>query len=127
MMNIRPIRNEDDLTWALAEIAPYFDQPPSTGSVEADRFDVLSVLIESYERRVHPMPPADPVGILHFAMESLGHTQAELAALLNSRPRASEVLAGKRPLTLEMIRTISEAWHIPAAALMAAPASARAA
>lgn len=122
-MNIRPIRTEDDLTWALAEIAPYFEQPPSPGSLEADRFDVLSVLIESYESRVHAMPAADPVDLLHFAIETLGHTQAELAALLRSRSRASEVLSGKRPLTLEMIRTISEAWRIPAASLMAAPAS----
>ena len=127
MMNVRPIRDEDDLTWALAEISPYFDRPPAPGSPEADRFDILSVLIESYEGRVHPMPDAEPAAILRFAMETLGHTQAELAALLNSRPRASEVLSGKRALSLEMIRTISEAWRIPAASLIGAPRSAQAA
>ncbi len=127
MMDVRPIRDDGDLTWALAEIARYFDHVPVQGSTEADRFDVLSTLIESYESRVHAVPPADPADVLRFAIETLGHSQAELADLLNSRPRASEVLSGKRPLTLDMIRAISTAWRIPAAALMAASTASQAA
>jgi HTH-type transcriptional regulator/antitoxin HigA len=52
--------------------------------------------------------------VLHFAVEELGHTQAELAELLGSRSRASEILARRRALTVEMIHKISEAWKIPA-------------
>jgi HTH-type transcriptional regulator/antitoxin HigA len=50
-------------------------------------------------------------------MESMGRTQSDLAKLLNSSPRASEVLNRKRQLTLDMIRTISENWKIPIEAL----------
>lgn len=127
MMDVRPIRSEDDLSWALAEIARYFDDQPRPGSAEADRFDVLATLIEAYESRMHAIPHADPVAVLRFAITSLGHTQSELGALLNSRSRASEILSGKRPLTLDMVAKISAAWRIPLSALVPAPAEPRAA
>ena len=49
-----------------------------------------------------------------LAIEELGHSQAELADILGSRSRASEVLARRRPLTLEMIQKINASWKIPA-------------
>lgn len=63
-MDIRPIRTQDDLDWALAEISPYFDNQPRPGSPEADRFDVLADLIEAYENRHFPMPELEPVDLL---------------------------------------------------------------
>lgn len=126
-MDIRPIRNEDDLTWALAEIAPYFDAQPRPGTPEADRFDVLATLIEAYEARHHPVPSIEPLAVLRYAIDDLGRTQAELANALGSRSRASEVLAGKRRLTVEMIKAISVAWHLPVAALVGPVPAARAA
>jgi HTH-type transcriptional regulator/antitoxin HigA len=56
----------------------------------------------------------DPVDVLHFAIDELGHTQAELAKILGSRSRASEILARRRPLTLDMIQKINVRWKIPA-------------
>ena len=56
----------------------------------------------------------DPVDVLHYAIDELGHSQAELADILGSRSRASEVLARRRPLTLEMIQKINANWKIPA-------------
>jgi HTH-type transcriptional regulator/antitoxin HigA len=117
MMDVRPIRSEADYRWALDEIEPYFQTPPAHGSAAADRFDVLSALIENYERDNVEIPDADPIDILHFAMESMGHSQPELSALLNSSPRASEILNRRRKLTLDMIRKISDAWSIPIEAL----------
>jgi HTH-type transcriptional regulator / antitoxin HigA len=119
MKDVRPIRTPDDLEWALAEVEPYFDHPPQPNSPEADRFDILSDLIEAYENRTVDMPPADPIDILTFYMQTTGRTQADLAALLGSRPRASEVLRRKRALTLDMINRIRQAWHIPADSLIA--------
>jgi HTH-type transcriptional regulator/antitoxin HigA len=52
--------------------------------------------------------------MLRYAIDELGHTQAELGELLGSRSRASEILSRRRPLTVEMIHKISEAWRIPA-------------
>ena len=63
------------------------------------------------------MPESDPVETLHFAIDEMGRSQAELAELLGSRSRASEILNRKRPLSLQQIRRIGEAWRLPLAAL----------
>jgi HTH-type transcriptional regulator/antitoxin HigA len=73
--------------------------------------------VETYEERRWPIRSRrrfDPVDVLHYAIEELGYTQAELADILGSRSRASEVLARRRPLTLEMIQKINASWKIPA-------------
>lgn len=118
MMDVRAIRTDKDYEWALTEVEQYFDKVPAAGTPEADRFDVLSTLIEKYEASRFEIPDADPVEVLEFAMESMGKTQAELGHLI-TRSRATEIMKRKRKLTLEMIRTISEAWHIPVASLVA--------
>jgi HTH-type transcriptional regulator / antitoxin HigA len=56
----------------------------------------------------------DPIDVLNYAIDELGHTQAELAELLKSRSRASKILSRRRPLTVDMIHKISKAWKIPA-------------
>lgn len=114
-MDIRPIRTDEDHRAALAEIEACWGAPE--GSEPGDKLDVLVALVESYEARRWPIDEHenfDPVDVLHYAIEELGHTQAELAELLGSRPRASEILARRRALTVEMIHRISEAWRIPA-------------
>jgi HTH-type transcriptional regulator/antitoxin HigA len=117
-MDIRPIRTEADYDWALDEIQKYFDRQPELGTPEADRFDVLAALIEAYEAKHWSIEPADPIDSISYAMELRGLTQADLAALLGSRSRASEILNRKRPLTLEMARKLNEAWGIPAELLI---------
>ena len=118
-MDIRPIRNDEDHRAALAEIEACWGAPD--GSEEADKLDVLVTLVESYEARRWPIDSNgrfDPIDVLHYAIEELGHTQTELADLLGSRSRASEVLSRRRALTVEMIHKISEAWKIPASLLV---------
>ena len=113
MMNIRPLHTESDYEWALTEVARYFEKQPVPGSADGNRFEVLSVLIKEYEDRHVPLPQsADPVDVLLFAIESMGKSQTELASLIG-RNRASEILNRERRLTLDMIRTISEAWRLP--------------
>ena len=58
------------------------------------------------------------VDVLHFAMEELGHTRAELTQILGFRSRASEILSRRRALTVQMIHAISEAWKLPAELLV---------
>jgi HTH-type transcriptional regulator / antitoxin HigA len=112
-MEIRPIKNDADYTAALAEIANLWNA--AEGSEDEDKLDILATLVEHYEEIRWPaVDDADPIDLLHFAISDLGHTQAELADLLGSRPRASEVLNRRRALTVEMIRAISVAWKIPA-------------
>jgi HTH-type transcriptional regulator/antitoxin HigA len=114
-MEIRPIRNDDDHRAALAEIEACWGAPE--GTEMGDKLDVLLALVDAYEEKRWPLDideSFDPVDVLNHAIEELGHTQAELAELLGSRPRASEILSRRRALTVEMIHKISSAWKIPA-------------
>jgi HTH-type transcriptional regulator/antitoxin HigA len=114
-MEIRPIRTDEDHRAALAEIDGYWGAPE--GTEEADKLDVLLALVEIYEEKRWPIDSSesfDPIDALNYSIEELGHTQAELAELLGSRSRASEILSRRRALTVEMIHKISEAWKIPA-------------
>jgi HTH-type transcriptional regulator/antitoxin HigA len=114
-MDIRPIRTDDDHRAALAEIDANWGA--AEGTEQGDRLDVLVALVELYEARRWPIEAAesfDPVDVLHYAVDELGHTQAELADILGSRSRASEILSRRRALTVDMIHKIGEAWKIPA-------------
>jgi HTH-type transcriptional regulator/antitoxin HigA len=113
-MDIRALNSEADYDWALVEIAPYFEQLPQVGTPEADRFDVLATLIEAYEHRRWPISGPDPIDGLKAYMEMTGRSQADLGQLLGSNSRASEVLARRRRLSLEMIHKLSRVWRIPA-------------
>jgi HTH-type transcriptional regulator/antitoxin HigA len=123
MMDVRAIHSEADYEWAMQQVRRYFDNEPAPGSTDGDRFEVLLQLVKAYEDKV-PIPAADPVHVLEFAIESMGRTQADLAKLIG-RNRASEILNRHRPLTLEMIRQISAAWKLPVEALTPAYALAR--
>ncbi len=118
MMDVRPLHTKQDYEWALREVARYFENQPALGSEDGNRFEVLSTLLKEYEGTHIEMPRVDPVDVLHFAIESMGKTQADLSKLIG-RNRASEILNRIRPLTLDMIRTISKEWKIPVEALAA--------
>jgi HTH-type transcriptional regulator/antitoxin HigA len=110
-MDIRPIRTDEDHRAALAEIKACWDA--AEGTEEGDKLEVLVALVELYEAKRWPVETDesfDPVDVLRYAVEELGHTQAELAELLGSRSRASEILSRRRALMVDMIHKISEAW-----------------
>lgn len=114
----RPLRTEAEYKTALAELETFFADEPRKGTPAADRFDLLTLLIETYEERHHPIGPPHPVEMIRHRMRTAGYTQADLATLLGSRARASEVLQKKRRLTLEMMRRLSREWKIPAETLL---------
>jgi HTH-type transcriptional regulator/antitoxin HigA len=112
-MEIHPIRNDEDHAAALREIERLWGT--AAGTEEGDKLDILATLVEKYEDSRWPnIDASDPIDLLNYAIEELGHSQAELAELLGSRSRASELLNRRRPLTVEMIHKISESWKIPA-------------
>ncbi len=118
MDNIRAIRNDDDLAWAIAEVSQYFDNPPNPLSADGARFDVLSDLIEAYEDKHYPIEAPEPVELIKAHMELTGRSQADLATLFGSRSRASEVLNKKRALTVDMIYRLHKEWGIPSDCLV---------
>jgi len=114
-MDIRPIRTDEDHRVALAEIEACWGAPE--GTEMGDKLDVLLALVDAYEEKRWPIDideKFDPIDVLDHAIQELGHTQAELAELLGSRSRASEILSRRRALTVEMIHKISSGWKIPA-------------
>jgi len=117
-MDVRFIRNDEDHRDALAEIDALWNAP--AGSEDAAKLDLLVTLVEGYEAKRWPIddPDRDPVDVLRYAIDEMGHSQADLGEIIGSRSRASEILARRRVLTVEMIYRISEAWKIPAALLV---------
>jgi HTH-type transcriptional regulator/antitoxin HigA len=116
-MDIRPIKTEADYEATLEEIECLMDAAP--GTAEADRLDVLTSLVESYEARVHPVEAPDPVEAIRHALEANGGSERDLQRILRIRPStAREIMHRKRPLTLEMIRRLNQALNIPADVLI---------
>ena len=118
---IRPLRTETDYDEAFEEIERYFENEPNPGTPEADRFDLLALIIEDYERKRWPIEPPETIDALRYRMETSGYTQADLGRLLGSRQRASDILTRKRPLTMRMAWRLHHEWGIPAEALIAPP------
>jgi HTH-type transcriptional regulator/antitoxin HigA len=115
-MNISPIRSEKDYKKALERLESIFDA--KLGTKEGDELDILSILIDKYENEHFPIGMPDPVEAIKFRMEQMGMKQKDLIALIGFKSRVSEILNRKRKLTLDMIRKLSKALHIPTEVLI---------
>jgi HTH-type transcriptional regulator/antitoxin HigA len=115
-MRIKPIRTETDYHLALKEIERIFDAAP--GTREGDRLEILTTLVEAYEEKHFPIPLPDPIEAILYYMETRGLTRRDLECYIGSRARVSEILNRKRPLTMEMIRSLHEGLGIPAEVLI---------
>ncbi len=120
-MELRVIRSEDDYHLVLQEAERLVARDPASGSRDAEKLELLTVLIEDYERRQFPFNTPDPIDAIEFRMHEQGLRQKDLVPLIGSRSRVSEVLARKRPLTVPMIRALSTGLGIPLEALVAEP------
>lgn len=117
-MNIRPIRTESDYKAALRELSAYFDNEPTPGSEDGDRFEIIATLIEAYEAKHFPIEAPDPIEAIRFRMEQGGLTVKDLVPSIGQPNRVYEVLNRKRGLTLEMIRNLHRNLGIPAESLI---------
>ena len=115
-MKIRPIKTKTDYEKALVRIEALMDAKP--GSPKGDELDVLVTLIEAYENKHYPFPPPKPISAIKFRMEQAGLARKDMEPYLGGRGRVSEVLNGKRPLTLEMIRKLHEGLGMPLESLI---------
>ena len=115
-MEIKPVRTSKDHKAALGEVERLWDA--KAGTPEHDRLEVLVTLIEAYEVKHHPIPPPDPVDAIRFRMDQLDLDRKDLEALIGSRARVSEVLSGRRSLSLGMIRRLHRQLGIPADVLI---------
>jgi HTH-type transcriptional regulator/antitoxin HigA len=115
-MEIKPIRTDADHAAALRRIDSIMDALP--GTPEGDELDVLATLVQAYEDRRFPIDDPDPLAAIEFRMDQLGLTRKDLEPLLGSRGRVSEVLNGRRALSLQMIRRLNRELGIPLESLV---------
>src|SRR5829696_1741202 len=118
---LRVIKTEQDYDTALAEINALIDRDPDPGTPEADRLEVLTLLVEAYESQAFPKQLPDPIAAIRFRMDQQGLKQRDLTPYIGSSSKVSEVLSGKRPLTLSMMRSLNSHLGIPAAVLLHGP------
>lgn len=115
------LRTAAEYAVAVREIdALLADGAPRAGSEDADRLELLSVLVEVYENgHEPPMPDVGPRELVGFMLEQRGMTRAELAPLMGGKARVSEFFSGRRRLSLPQVPRLSEALRIPADLLIA--------
>lgn len=117
-MEAKVIRTDEQHQEYLLEIHRLIALDLEPGSKEFDRLELLSVLVEAYENKKYPIEPPDPIEAIIFRMEEQGLKQTDLVPYFGTRSRVSEVLARKRPLTVNMIRALSAGLGISADTLV---------
>ena len=117
------IKTDEQYEEALARVEELMDIEPDPGSEDADRLELLTLLISNYEKEHFPLEMPDPIEAIKFRLEQQQLSQKDLIPYLGSRGRVSEVLNRKRPLTLKMIRSLHKGLGIPAEVLIQAPAA----
>lgn len=117
-MDIKPIKTERDYQKALKRLEAIFDARP--GTAEGDELEILSILIDQYEKEHYPIEAPDPIEAIKFRMEQMGYKQKDLARVIGYKSRVSEILNRKRKLTLEMVRTFHKKMNIPLRTLVQA-------
>ena len=115
-MAIKPIKDEADYERALRRVEDLLAS--REGSAEADELDVLTTLIEAYERVHYPVDLPSPIEAIKFRLEQQGKDSKSLIGVIGQRTRVYEALQGKRPLSLNMIRNLHEKLDIPAEVLI---------
>jgi HTH-type transcriptional regulator/antitoxin HigA len=117
----RIIHNDAEHQEALAALDRLMELDPKSGTPEADELELLALVIEAYEKERWPIGLPDAVDAIRFRMDQQGLTQRDLEPFIGSRARVSEVLAGKRALSLRMIRALHEGLGIPLEVLIQEP------
>ena len=115
-MTIKPIHTEADYQHAMAQIEASWDAVD--GSDEAEQLEVLSMLVEAYEKQHYPIEAPDPIEFLNYIMETRGLSRKDMEPYIGPRGRVSDILNRVRPLSLDMIRRLSSGLGLPATVLI---------
>ena len=115
-MRLKPVRTKKDHERALKRIDDLWGCKKN--SPEGDEFEILLTLTEKYEDEHYPIPPPDPLEAIKFRLDQMNLTRSELVKFIGYKSRVSEILTGKRKLTLPMIRTLNKKLRIPAEILI---------
>jgi len=117
---LKPVKTEAEYMEALARAYELMQMDLREGSVASDELEVLSLLIKEYEQIHYPLAYPNPIEAIKFRLEQMNLSENELSRLLGTRSRKSEILSGKRKLSLSMIRKLTKVLHIPTEVLIQA-------
>ncbi|HVV56634.1 MAG TPA: hypothetical protein VHC47_14970 [Mucilaginibacter sp.] len=115
---LKPIKTEKQYEIALARVYELMQGDIKEGSAASDELEVLSILVNAYEQAHYPIPSPNPLDAIRFRLDQMGISEKELGDILGYRSRKSEILSGKRKLSLAMIRKLNAVLHIPAEVLI---------
>jgi HTH-type transcriptional regulator/antitoxin HigA len=115
-VEFRTFRNKKEYAAALDEIELLWNAPVK--SAQADRLDVLTLLVEHYEKKHCPIVDPDPIELIKHVMENRGLNRKDLEPMIGPRGRVADILNKTRPLTLEMIRRLVKQLNLPADVLV---------
>lgn len=118
MSKIKVIKTEQDYQEALKLVEELIGHDPNPDSAEGEQLSLLTTLIKDYESKAFPKSLPDPIEAIKFRMEQANLKPADLIPYIGSRSRVSEILSGKRQLTIDMIRALSKDLGIPAEVLI---------
>jgi HTH-type transcriptional regulator/antitoxin HigA len=117
---VKPIKNNKQYEEALMRVYNLMQKDLQPNSKESDELEILSILVKEYENKHYPVPKPNPLEAIKFRLEQMNMSESELSEILGYRSRKSEILTGKRKLSLAMIRKLNEVLHIPADVLIQA-------
>lgn len=121
---LRLLRTDAEYDAAVAEVAALMDHGPAQGTPEADRLDVLTLLVGAYDEAHYPMGNAStPQDVVDFLLEQNGMSRAQLAPLLGGRSRVSDFFNGVRPLSVGQVQALRARFGVSADLLLPAPAA----
>lgn len=122
-MELRIIKTDDQYRGYLEQARRLVVRDPDPATPEGARLELLAKLIDDYEKERFTFRKPDPIEAILFRMEEQGLRQADIAAIVGGKNRASEILSRKRPLTLAMIRALHDKLGIPSEVLIREPAA----
>lgn len=116
LFNIKVIKTQAEYEAAMQRLEYVFDAKRDT--LEGDELELLSLVIDNYEKEHFPIDLPDPIEAIKYRMNQMGYKQKDLAEIIGLKSRVSEILNKKRKLTLEMVRKIHRTLNIPTEMLL---------
>lgn len=116
---LKPIKNEEQYEKALEKIYKLMNKNLKEESKEFNKLEILSILVEKYEDEFHKVEPPHPIEAIKFRMEQFGLKQNDLTTYLGNETNVNEILNGKIPLSVSMLKNLHNKLGVSAAALLA--------
>ena len=117
-MKLKQIKTEKEYNSYLEWVDEAFDKKIKSNTSEGEKLQVALLLIKDYEDRHYPVPAPDPIAAIKLKMEEKGLRNKDIERYIGSKSYVSQILSGKKPLTLEIVKMFHRLLGIPAEVLL---------